>query len=189
MMEKEDPELPVDEASDAIQLWKRDARGRYVNIASNFVSSKPPQLLSGGILADDMGLGKTLQVISLILSDETAAITRGPTLIVAPVTVMSNWEQQVARHVLPEHSPRICIYHGAGKVSAEQLATHSIVITSYGTLAAENKPNATRVLLATNWRRVVLDEGHIIRNAKTATALAACEVRAHSRWVLTGTPM
>ena len=55
------------------------------------------------ILADDMGLGKTLQVISLILADKAlkrnAVGVSGATLILAPVSVMSNWSSQVClRH-------------------------------------------------------------------------------------------
>ena len=40
-----------------------------------------------------------------------------------------------------------------------------------------------------DWRRVILDEGHIIRNPQTKSALAALHLKAQSRWVLTGTPI
>ena len=39
------------------------------------------------------------------------------------------------------------------------------------------------------WRRVILDEGHNIRNPSTKKAVAAHEFLAQSRWVLTGTPI
>jgi SWI/SNF-related matrix-associated actin-dependent regulator of chromatin subfamily A3 len=115
---KESPVFPTQGSSDSVQLWKRNARGQYVNIATNFTVAAPPTLLSGGILADDMGLGKTIQVISLIMTGGP-----GSTLIVAPVGVMSNWEQQIQRHVLPEHAPKVLIYHGAGRqADAKSLA-------------------------------------------------------------------
>ena len=44
-------------------------------------------------------------------------------------------------------------------------------------------------LFSINWRRVVLDEGHGVRNPTTKGALAATAVMARSRWVLTGTPI
>jgi SWI/SNF-related matrix-associated actin-dependent regulator of chromatin subfamily A3 len=182
MAAKENPQFPPPGSDDAVQLWKRDAGGRFVNVASNFTVKDSPNLLSGGILADDMGLGKTLQVISLIL-------TGGPgiTLIVAPVSVMSNWDQQVRRHVLENHVPRVLIYHGGSRVTASKdLRDYDIVITSYGTLSSENSNGP---LVKMNWRRVVLDEGHTIRNAKTKIAEAACGLTSQSRWVLTGTPM
>lgn len=124
-----------------------------------------------------MGLGKTLEMISLILTGGT-----GATLIVAPVSVMSNWEQQIRRHVLPDKQPSVLVYHGA-KRQTKELEKFDVVITSYGTLSLDN------ALSSIKWRRMVLDEGHTIRNAKTKVALAACGIKAKSRWVLTGTPM
>jgi SWI/SNF-related matrix-associated actin-dependent regulator of chromatin subfamily A3 len=180
---KENPVFPEPGSPDSVQLWKRDAKGRYANIATNFTVASPPNLLSGGILADDMGLGKTLQVISLIMTGGY-----GSTLIVAPVGVMSNWEQQIKRHVYDEHLPSVVIYHGASRQSAtKSMKDHGVVVTSYGTLSSDV---ATGGPLSTHsWRRVVLDEGHTIRNAKTKAAEAACKLKAQSRWVLTGTPM
>jgi len=183
MTAKEKPEFPAPGSPDAVQLWKRDARGRYANVATSFTVSAGPKLLSGGILADDMGLGKTLQIISLIMTGGA-----GSTLIVAPVGVMSNWEQQIQRHVLPEHAPKVVIYHGTNRQTAgKSLEDFDVVVTSYGTMASE--AGARGPLSKVNWRRVVLDEGHTIRNAKTKAAEAACTLNAESRWVLTGTPM
>jgi SWI/SNF-related matrix-associated actin-dependent regulator of chromatin subfamily A3 len=186
MASKEKPQFPEKGSEDAVQLWRRDARGRCWNIASDFVTSTTPKLLSGGILADDMGLGKTIQIISLILTGGG-----GPTLIVAPVSVMSNWAQQIKRHVKEEHQPQVLVYHGGEKKSVEDLAKYDVVITSYGRLARERDQGVYRALTSESfkWRRVVLDEGHTIRNARTKVAQAACEINAESRWVLTGTPM
>ena len=189
MMAKENPQLPAGgDTSDTVQLWKRDPSSprRFVNVASNFVTSQRPHLLSGGILADDMGLGKTLQVISLILSAKT-----GPTLIVAPVTVMSNWAQQIQRHVQQEHMLSVVMHYGTrAKMTMEELKSHDVVVTSYGKVTAENKlADHQKVLLAVDWHRVVLDEGHVIRNSRTETATAVRKLKAKSRWVLSGTPM
>ncbi|RFU75228.1 hypothetical protein TARUN_7032 [Trichoderma arundinaceum] len=186
MQSKESPQLPPVGSDTVTQLWRRDNKGRYWNVASDFITSKAPTLFSGGILADDMGLGKTLQIISLILTGGP-----GSTLIVAPVSVMSNWEQQIRRHVKEEFQPSILIYHGARKLAGQDLLGYDIVITSYGTLAKELDDSGSKTLLSQmkSWRRVVLDEGHTIRNARTKVALAACELQAQSRWVLTGTPI
>jgi SNF2 family DNA or RNA helicase len=39
------------------------------------------------------------------------------------------------------------------------------------------------------WLRVVLDEGHCIRNAATMQSRAAATLPARSRWVISGTPI
>jgi SWI/SNF-related matrix-associated actin-dependent regulator of chromatin subfamily A3 len=186
MRAKESPKFPAPGSDDIVQLWKRDASAKYRNIASDFMCHGPPKLLSGGILADDMGLGKTLQIISLVLTGGP-----GATLIVAPVSVMSNWQQQASRHVKTEHAPKVFIFHGTSKATAAGLMKYDIVVTSYGKLQREMDKGINKVLLApeAKWRRVVLDEGHTIRNARTKIALAACELNAQSRWVLSGTPM
>ncbi|EFY99008.2 SNF2 family domain-containing protein [Metarhizium robertsii ARSEF 23] len=186
MTSKENPALPTKELGNQVQLWKQNIRGNYWNVATDFVSATAPQLFSGGILADDMGLGKTLQILSLILTGGS-----GTTLIVAPVGVMSNWQQQIDRHVKSEHLPRVLVYHGDKKMTAKELMNFDVVITSYGKLAREKDSNVPQVLLSQSirWKRVVLDEGHTIRNARTKVALAACAIKAKSRWVLTGTPI
>ncbi|KAK0742163.1 SNF2 family N-terminal domain-containing protein [Apiosordaria backusii] len=180
---KENPSFPQPGSPDSVQLWKRDAKGNYNNIGTNITVAKAPNLLSGGILADDMGLGKTLQTISLIMTGGP-----GTTLIVAPVSVMSNWEQQIQRHVHEKDAPKVLIHHGTTRqTTAKALKEYGVVITSYGTLSSEAA--AKGPLSQVEWRRIVLDEGHTIRNAKTKAALAACSLRAQSRWVLTGTPI
>lgn len=185
MRSRENPQPPAKGSSDSVQLWKWHENGRGMwNVATNFFISGEAMLLSGGILADDMGLGKTLQIISLIL---TGGGDSGPTLIVAPVSVMSNWKQQIDRHVLPEMAPKVLIYHSSTGGSGADLEKYGVVVTSYGKLTREKESPGP--LMRTKWRRIVLDEGHTIRNAKTNAAQAACQLEAKSRWVLTGTPM
>ncbi|KAE8354317.1 SNF2 family N-terminal domain-containing protein [Aspergillus coremiiformis] len=194
MIEKEDPALPATGSDDVVQLWKRKDT-MFTNIATNFATSIAPPLASGGILADDMGLGKTIQIISLILANSTPKTPGASrtTLIVAPVGVMSNWKNQIKDHTHSESAPRVHVYHGAGKKEAANLDQYDVVVTSYGALALEYKDNAkeppNQGIFSVHWRRVVLDEGHTIRNPRSKGALAACSLRADSRWTLTGTPI
>ncbi|TRX89349.1 hypothetical protein FHL15_009786 [Xylaria flabelliformis] len=158
------------------------------NLASGHITSTRPRLLSGGILTDEMGLGKTLQTISLIMSD---GFQNGPTLIVAPTGVLSNWEQQFAEHVKTDQLPRIFRFHGSAKLHKLKKANilqYDVVITSYGVLASQFKSGNWTALFGVNWNRVVLDEGHVIRNPNTKNAQAACKLQAKSRWILSGTP-
>ncbi|KAI1482385.1 SNF2 family N-terminal domain-containing protein [Daldinia eschscholtzii] len=184
MTAKENPQLPAVGSQEVVQLWKRNTNGKFINLVSNHITNTPPKLVSGGVLADDMGLGKTLQVISLIMS---SGFSDGPTLIVAPVSVMSNWEQQFERHVKEDQRPSIFRYHKAGTYSKDDLLKHNIVITTYDKL--RNDQASKGLLFAIEWRRVVLDEAHAIRNFTTSRAKAAFELKAKSRWMLTGTPI
>ncbi|KAI1146148.1 SNF2 family N-terminal domain-containing protein [Nemania diffusa] len=188
METKEKPQLPAPGSSSVVQLWKRSAGGNFQNLASGHVTNQSPRLLSGGILTDEMGLGKTLQIISLIMS---GGFDNGPTLIVAPLGVLSNWEQQFAEHVKVGRVPRIFRYHGSSKyhqLKKADILQYDVVITSYGVLASQFKSANWTALFGVNWRRVVLDEGHVIRNPNTKNAQAACKLQATSRWILSGTP-
>ena len=160
---------------------------------TNQLVANPQQLLaSGGILADDMGLGKTLQTISLIVTGGDGG--NGKTLIVCPLGVMSTWAEQIAQHVRPEHRLRVLIYHGSRTTHRSQSAfaaeieDYDVVVTTYGKLRPDNEV-FQRTLAAVEWRRVILDEGHNIRNSGTNAARGACALKAKSRWVLSGTPM
>ena len=196
MLSMESPVLPPAGSKDVVQLWKRQAHtDLYTNIATNFSTSIKPSLASGGILADDMGLGKTLEVISVIVQGGP-----GPTLIISPVSVMSNWSQQIERHVKSKKALRVLTYHGNNRKSmaVEDFANYDVVISTYGTLSTECFSNGSKTpgpvpskkgLFSVQWRRVVLDEGHIIRNPSTKAAIAACSLLAQSRWVLSGTPI
>lgn len=201
LLEKENPQLPSAGSGDAVQLWKCSQNGQiYTNVATSFsLKNQKPTLASGGILSDDMGMGKTLEMISLIV-DSNGSSKSKTTLIIAPVGVMSNWSGQIAHHVKPEHALRVLVYHGNNKkpMKADDFGEYDVVITSYGTLATEYYPRGKKDppsvprpqgLFSMPWRRVILDEGHIIRNPQTKSALAALNLMAQSRWVLSGTPI
>lgn len=104
LLQKEHPAMPT--GNEVVQLWK-SVHGGWQNIGTNFTTRVMPELASGGVLADDMGLGKTLQMIALIVTEprrEAALVPKprdsgycnGGTLIVCPVSVMSNWTGQVS---------------------------------------------------------------------------------------------
>jgi len=202
LIDHENPMLPDFGSTDVVQLWKSTSKKRYTNIATNFsLEDEDPELIRGGILADDMGLGKTLQIISLIIADKLKYGGKvGPTLIVAPVSVMSNWSTQIEKHVRKSQNLRVYTYHGSARknMKSDDLEYYDVVITTYGTLSVEYMPKGSKVpltyptkegLYSVHWRRIVLDEGHIIRNPNTKNALAVCAVRVDAKWVLSGTPI
>lgn len=164
----------------------------------------------GGILADDMGLGKTVQSIALILDRPPAEGAHRPTLIVAPVALMHQWEREINKFVKTNHHLNTHIYHGSSKRSSwAALKTYDVVLTTYGSLAAELKrqiaweeklklvpdarPSASQQcpILGdrSHFHRVILDEAQNIKNRSAKSAHAACRIKADHRWALSGTPM
>ena len=73
-------------------------------------------------------------------------------------------------------------------VSYSALGEYEVVITSYGQVSAELSSPSSRIF-KTKWSRVVLDEGHLIKNAKTNLSKACSQLRADRKWILTGTPI
>ena len=65
---------------------------------------------SGAMLADDMGLGKTLQILSFII-EKMEEGDEGPFLILAPVTLLENWNNEQANMFLEPYRSKCLIIH------------------------------------------------------------------------------
>jgi non-specific serine/threonine protein kinase len=143
----------------------------------------------GGCLADDMGLGKTMQVLALllVLLRKNRERRRRTSLIVAPASLLANWESEVARFA---PSLRTLIAHPSVLPSADlqalgssRLADVDLVITSYGTLLR------TPALVQTPWDLAVLDEAQAIKNPAAKQTRTVKQLDAGARFALTGTPV
>ncbi|NNM53067.1 MAG: DEAD/DEAH box helicase [Pseudomonadales bacterium] len=137
----------------------------------------------GACLADDMGLGKTIQILALLL---TLQRTR-PSLLVAPASLLANWQQEAARFT---PTLRCLIVHPSAMrkdellaLDAERLAGVDLVITSYGTLM--RMPN----LLTMHWHLAVADEAQALKNPSAKQTKAVKQLQALARIALTGTPV
>ncbi|MEQ1595657.1 MAG: DEAD/DEAH box helicase [Casimicrobium sp.] len=139
------------------------------------------ELSMGGVLADDMGLGKTVQTLAhLHRLHQTSAAK--PSLIIAPTSVLSNWQREAERFA---PSLKVHRHHGAERASnAKAFANAQIVLTSYPLLQRDEK-----MLSDIEWNVVVFDEAQTLKNAKAKTYLSAQSLKAHQRIALTGTPM
>ncbi|QDZ42358.1 DEAD/DEAH box helicase [Corynebacterium sp. sy039] len=141
----------------------------------------------GAILADDMGLGKTLQLLALEAVERCAKARqeRRPTLIIAPTSVVGNWQREVHKFV-PEF--RVVVQHGASRKRDEefidQASNVDLVISSYGTVTRDYAQFAQ-----IEWERVVVDEAQQIKNSSTKVARAVRAIPARHRIALTGTPI
>ncbi|KAH3460192.1 hypothetical protein KXV78_003298 [Aspergillus fumigatus] len=156
----------------------------------------------GGILADDMGLGKTVQALSLIVVRPGSIVERHATLIIAPAGLVQQWKESIKRLLNPGiYQRRVYVHHGSKRlVSFAHLHDHDIVITTYGTVAAEwqrkqsihhGSLSRSEPILGSSsrWHRVILDEAQNIKNDRSNAAMGCCAIDATYRWCLSATPL
>lgn len=131
--------------------------------------------------------------LKLIRPPRVAAVRRGrrrASLVVCPTSLISQWVEQLETHSHRNVNIQLKVHHGGGKaVTGTELELQDIVITTYGTLAAEWDQSDLSPLLRAKWLRVVLDEGHMIKNHNAKCAKAAMELDTLRKWVVTGTPI
>lgn len=141
----------------------------------------------GALLADDMGLGKTIQVIALLLHRKARSLSQGPTLLVCPTSVLTNWQREFGRF-----APSLAVHvrHGdsrsrhAGQTLQGISGGGDVVITSYALLWRD-----AALLNKIAWDGVILDEAQAVKNPRSKAAATARTLRAHYRIALTGTPV
>ncbi|KAK8118633.1 SNF2 family DNA-dependent ATPase [Apiospora kogelbergensis] len=116
------------------------------------------------------------------------------TLLVCPLTTITNWEEQIKTHIKPG-TFSYYIYHGSNRIrDPQKLAQYDLVITTYGSVSTEvNQRHKGRAgphpLEEIGWFRIVLDEAHMIREQSTLQFKAICRLQANRRWAVTGTPV
>ncbi|XWS45401.1 hypothetical protein CRYUN_Cryun15aG0133400 [Craigia yunnanensis] len=143
-----------------------------------------------GILADQMGLGKTIQTIAFLAHLKGNGMD-GPYLIIAPLSTLSNWINEIARFAPLMDA---IIYHGNKKERNEICRKHMpkligpkfpIVVTSYEMAMSD----ARKCLRHYEWKYVVVDEGHRLKNFKCKLVKELKHLRVGNKLLLTGTPL
>ena len=137
----------------------------------------------GGILADDMGLGKTLQMIAHILARKEAG-DKGPTLIVAPASLVYNWMAELERFAPQLDAVAVLGTKAQRGLIIASSAEHDVLVTSYDLMKRDVEAYTKQT-----YARAVLDEAQYIKTPTTQAAKAAKCLPAHVRFALTGTPM
>ncbi|MDX1010496.1 ATP-dependent helicase [Sinorhizobium medicae] len=172
--------------------------------------------LPGILNADEQGLGKTLQTIAFLawLKEVIAfphAQNRGPVLVVAPTSLLENWEQEVSRHMHEPGLGHLIRLYGSsiggrkltgakgkdtddGEAKLDLGALHEAVaegrahrfwlLTTYTTLT-----NYQHSLARIPFSAVVFDEIQALKNPVSLRAVAARSINADFRLGLTGTPI
>ncbi|WP_242982157.1 DEAD/DEAH box helicase [Clostridium sp. LS] len=133
----------------------------------------------GGILADEMGLGKTVQTIAFLLSEDGKK-----SIIIAPTSLVYNWKNEFIKFA---PSMKIGVVHGNKNERAnvvENINKYDVLLTTYGTLRndEENYENL-------HFDYCILDEGQNIKNPLAKSTKCVKNIKAKSKFVLTGTPI
>ncbi|GAB1608843.1 transcription termination factor 2-like [Argonauta hians] len=141
-------------------------------------------------------------------------IKSNATLIVTPASVVHQWGKEVESRCKPG-AVSVVIYHGPHRErNINRLASKDIVLTTYRIVGMEvgrkddnkiaglsldqierkEEKEATNsgdlaVLGQIEWKNIILDEAHDIRNYRSITATSVARLKARSRWALTGTPI
>ncbi|MBB3222385.1 DEAD/DEAH box helicase [Pseudoduganella umbonata] len=135
-----------------------------------------------GILADDMGLGKTIQTLAHILAEKEAGRLDAPALVVAPTSLMGNWQAEAARFA---PGLRVLLLHGKDRAALfDKIGQTDLVLTTYALLGRDEDALRQR-----RYHLLILDEAQYIKNSRSRTAQVARLLDARHRLCLTGTPV
>ncbi|MCP5534821.1 MAG: DEAD/DEAH box helicase [Akkermansiaceae bacterium] len=134
-----------------------------------------------GILADDMGLGKTMQTLTHILAEKEKG-NMLPNLVVAPTSVVENWQREAAQFA---PSLKVTILQGAHRHHRfTELDGTDIALTSYALLHRDLDRFSDQA-----FHLLVLDEAQHIKNPGAQVSQAVRQLNARHRLCLSGTPV
>lgn len=137
------------------------------------------------------------------------------TLIVATPSLITQWMEEIEKHVQPKVLGRILRWHSGSKINSndvlEDLKGYDIILTTYEEvrksypvyeppmhLVGEQAKNdfwaklyreKVGALHMMKFRRVVLDEAQAIKNHESKTSVAVRQLKSHFRWCISGTPI
>ena len=164
----------------------------------------------GGILADDMGLGKTIQMLSVIVDyvqnlsndeniipgQEKLEIGQNSTqkninekrasLVVSPSSLTLNWQNEAQKFT---HELKTLVIRGTleeRKKQIDEIDKYDLVITSYDLLKRDIELYKQKKYI---FRYIIADEAQYLKNSNTQNAKAIKQIKADTRYALTGTPI
>ncbi len=172
--------------------------------------------LPGILNADEQGLGKTLQAIAFLAwvkehGSRNSPQRTGPVLIVAPTSLLENWENEVDKHLAAPGLGNVVRLYGSGigsrkppgspgydtqsgnavldfrdieEAISEGRGHRYWILTTYTTLT-----NYQHSLGKIPFSTAVFDEIQALKNPGSLRAFAAAAINADFRIGLTGTPI
>ena len=178
----------IDNLSEGLELKKHQMGG--VAWLQTLLKEKQP----GGLLADDMGLGKTLQLLYFIEWHHQNSNDNKPYLIVAPVSLLENWENEYQKFFTPQNIPLLKLYgsvsltkennHIQNQKDARRLQCKQIILTNYETVRSYQIS-----LGLVDFSVIALDEAQKIKTPGTQITNASKALKADFKIAMTGTPV
>uniref|UniRef100_A0A8D3DIC3 Chromodomain helicase DNA binding protein 6 n=1 Tax=Scophthalmus maximus TaxID=52904 RepID=A0A8D3DIC3_SCOMX len=148
------------------------------------------------ILADEMGLGKTIQSITFLYEIFSMGI-RGPFLIIAPLSTITNWEREFRTWT----NMNVIVYHGS-QISRQMILQYEMYHrdaqgnTIPGVLKFHGLITTFEMIMADcpelrklHWRCVVIDEAHRLKNRNCKLLEGLKLMNLEHKVLLTGTPL
>jgi len=198
-----DPRLPASLRAD-VELKPHQRHG--IAWMQHLFDARDEHQVRGAVLADDMGLGKTLQLLVLMASILEQAPDADPMLVVAPVALLENWQEEVQKFFSPGALPVLLAYGEAlARLRVPQsgiderlrtedrltkflrrdwVAGSRIVLTTYETLR-----DLEFSFAAQRWSVMVCDEAQKVKNPAAMVTRAAKKQNVHFKIACTGTPV
>jgi len=179
--------------------------------------SKQDNIINGSLLADDMGLGKTFMALSAVEHFyQDCNKTQKPTLIVAPLSLLENWKDEVGKTFDKSPFNDIVILQSDGEL--KRFKNGGVEIRSNANDKGEFEPRYSlnigkecfdrldmpgRLVITTyqtlrdyqfslcliDWGIVIFDEAQNIKNPNALQTRAAKGLKAEFKLVATGTPV
>ena len=134
-----------------------------------------------------LGLGKTLQTISLLGFMKHFKNVNGPHMVLVPKSTLANWMNEFKRWVPTLRA--VCLIGDQdtrNKFIRDTMMPGGwdVVVTSYEMIIREKS-----VFKKFNWKYLVIDEAHRIKNEESKLSLIVREMKTGNRLLLTGTPL
>ena len=138
-----------------------------------------------GILADEMGLGKTIQCISFLSFLIDKGI-KGPFLIVVPLSTLTNWARE-----FETFAPGILVFKFTGTKQARARVNLAKVVSKVSVILVSNETSIRefRKLRSINWKYLIVDEGHRLKNNDCVLIKVLKQLPTSNRLLITGTPL
>lgn len=143
----------------------------------------------GGMLLNEAGTGKTLTCLGLMNENPMS------TLIICPSGLIENWLCEIKKHTYIDNET-VVVYYNQQRHKIIYNDKTKIYITSYAILAKERlKDTASPTAFILNsifnnkFGRIILDEGHYIRNSRNSIFKAIECLYSEKKWIVTATPI